>query len=356
MNITDLFTLPEHRLQHIVRLLFADSEYIWQTIANKPLQVISPGEWNTGAGPDFRNMAVIVDGRVLVGNGEFHRRSAEWRAHGHDFDPKYADVLLHIVLEDDAGETFAEHTLALDPGVVLALLRVVPEPGSQVDNTGIDGEELQEYAYRRLLRKTAQALDLCRTLSPVQAFAELVRLFLEHRAQKKSRPQGVKNLYNTDATRLEQTEPALLVHDLASGHIGDLYARLSALVHRTWIDAGKATRTELLINALLPVALAVAEERNRTDLLAWFWSQRAAHQYSSLRKKFPGIGQEYIWKQQGLLEYAATQKFGPDRVAESDDHRERHYTEAVRKLLMPGLSIRISLGWRLKNNGDAENQ
>lgn len=344
MNITDLFTLPEHRLQHIVRLLFSDSEHIWQTVANRPLQVVSPGEWNTSdAGPDFRNMALLVDGRVLIGDGEFHRRSAEWQAHGHHLDPGYSNVVLHIVLEDDAGEPFAEHTLVLEPAVVLALLRAVPEPDAQTGGAA-DAEELQEYAYRRLLRKTAQALDLCRTMAPAQAFAELARLFLEQRAQKKSRPRGVRTLYNAAATTLEQTAPALLAGEVAAGQTEELYGRLGTLVRTAWIEAGKATRTELLVNALLPVLLAVAADADRTDILAWFWSQRSVHQYGALRKKFPGVGQEFVWKQQGLLEYAAMQKFGPDRVAESDLHGERRTVEARRRLALPGVTIRISLG------------
>lgn len=339
MNTFDIFSIPEHRLQHIVRLLFSNSEHIWHTVEGKPLQVISPGEWNDHAGPDFRNMALLVDGRVVVGNGEFHKRSSEWKAHGHHLDANYGNVLLHIVLHDDASQAFAEHTVQLPVDMLLALLHAVPEVERSTESSTIHGEELQEYAYRRLLRKTARALELCRALPPEQAFAELARQFLEKRLQKKTRPQGARVARELIAAPLERSAPAQLLAGMAVEQCGDVYAQLSALAHAAWSNAGKATQMELVVNALLPVALSVATAGIRTDVLAWFWSQKSTSRYSVLRKKFPDVAQEYVWQQQGMLEYIATQKFGPDRVAEA---QHDHAMAEARQRLLPTVVIRLS--------------
>lgn len=60
--------------------------------------VVSPGEWNLGAGPDFRN-AVLEIGREkhrLVGDVEIHLSPSDWDFHRHGADPRYRNVVAHI--------------------------------------------------------------------------------------------------------------------------------------------------------------------------------------------------------------------------------------------------------------------
>ncbi|MFI5273672.1 MAG: DUF2851 family protein [Ktedonobacterales bacterium] len=56
-----------------------------------------------GPGPDFRD-AVLRDasGRRLCGDVELHLRASGWRLHGHDRDPRYAQVVLHVVVRTPA--------------------------------------------------------------------------------------------------------------------------------------------------------------------------------------------------------------------------------------------------------------
>lgn len=67
-------------------------------------RVVYEGRRGGAAGPDFRD-AVLVDGRGerLCGDVELHLRSSGWRAHGHDRDPRYAGVVLHVVVHPPAG-------------------------------------------------------------------------------------------------------------------------------------------------------------------------------------------------------------------------------------------------------------
>jgi len=62
------------------------------------IEIVHPGDWNRGAGPDFLGAEILVDGRRQRGDIEIHLRSADWQGHGHDRDPNFNGVILHAVL------------------------------------------------------------------------------------------------------------------------------------------------------------------------------------------------------------------------------------------------------------------
>lgn len=53
------------------------------------------------AGPDFEFGEVSMDNLRFIGSIEMHVRSSDWKKHGHDHDPAYRNVILHVVYEDD---------------------------------------------------------------------------------------------------------------------------------------------------------------------------------------------------------------------------------------------------------------
>lgn len=79
--------------------LYAEPE--WTTTDGEQLRVITPGIHNTDAGPDFFNAKVQLDDITWVGNVEIHGRSSDWLRHGHDTNPAYDSVILHVVGEAD---------------------------------------------------------------------------------------------------------------------------------------------------------------------------------------------------------------------------------------------------------------
>src|SRR5258706_3172195 len=66
-------------------------------------RVVYEGRRGGGAGPDFRDAVLACpDGARLHGDVELYLRAANWRAHGHQRDPRYDDVVLHVVLAGSA--------------------------------------------------------------------------------------------------------------------------------------------------------------------------------------------------------------------------------------------------------------
>jgi hypothetical protein len=65
--------------------------------------VVFPGWFSTGAGPDFRDALIAGrDSGLRQGDVEIHVDESDWRAHGHDRDHAYDDVILHVVLRSNA--------------------------------------------------------------------------------------------------------------------------------------------------------------------------------------------------------------------------------------------------------------
>ncbi len=71
------------------------------TTDGREVEVIDPGLHNRHAGPDFFNAKVKVDGTLWVGNVEIHDKASDWYLHGHDHDPAYDNVVLHVCSRAD---------------------------------------------------------------------------------------------------------------------------------------------------------------------------------------------------------------------------------------------------------------
>jgi hypothetical protein len=69
-----------------------------RTTEGEEVEVLQPGFWNHGGGPDFLH-ATLRNGRGEVEHGavEVHLRAEDWRQHHHEDDPHYDPVILHVV-------------------------------------------------------------------------------------------------------------------------------------------------------------------------------------------------------------------------------------------------------------------
>lgn len=75
---------------------------VLQTTTGEQVIIKSLGTHNFHAGPDFFNAQVQIGNQLWAGNVEMHLKSSDWYKHGHDDDPAYDNVILHVVWTHDA--------------------------------------------------------------------------------------------------------------------------------------------------------------------------------------------------------------------------------------------------------------
>jgi len=73
-----------------------------QTTAGEDIEIYSTGILNRHQGPDFLDARIRVGSILWCGPVELHVHSADWHAHGHQSDPHYQQVILHVVWMDNA--------------------------------------------------------------------------------------------------------------------------------------------------------------------------------------------------------------------------------------------------------------
>lgn len=97
----------------------------FRTTTGKSVRIVQFGEWNRGAGPDFFQAAVEIDGDLRTGPLELDPEAVDWEAHGHAANPDFENVILHVVFRADPRRNF---TRTLDhrevPQVVISDLQL----------------------------------------------------------------------------------------------------------------------------------------------------------------------------------------------------------------------------------------
>lgn len=129
-------------------------QFIWQfryfnrtelvTKSGASLRIVRAGQCNTNQGPDFRDALIKVDQTWLAGHIELHVRSSDWDKHGHPQDPKYRNIILHVVWEDDGCTLGASvETLELMHRIPKMLLRQYESWMQQPSSIPCSGSLLQ---------------------------------------------------------------------------------------------------------------------------------------------------------------------------------------------------------------------
>ena len=72
-----------------------------QTTDGRKVEILSVGEHNRDAGPDYSHARVLIDDKEWVGNIEIHVSSSDWIKHHHHLDKAYDNVILHVVRPAD---------------------------------------------------------------------------------------------------------------------------------------------------------------------------------------------------------------------------------------------------------------
>lgn len=92
-------TIPEELLVYLWRYRLTNG--VLYTSDGLPVTILHPGERNFDSGPDFFNGRVKIGDTIWAGNIEIHVLSSDWFKHGHDRDPAYDNIILHVVYRND---------------------------------------------------------------------------------------------------------------------------------------------------------------------------------------------------------------------------------------------------------------
>lgn len=97
----------------------------FRTTTGKKVRIVQFGEWNRGAGPDFMQAAVEIDGELKTGPLELDPLASDWETHGHGINPAFSSVVLHVVFESDSRRIFTRTCDHVEvPQVVITALQL----------------------------------------------------------------------------------------------------------------------------------------------------------------------------------------------------------------------------------------
>jgi len=92
--------MTEEFLHYIWKYSLFEKDNLYADTGDK-IEILTPGEHNTNAGPDFFNSTIRIDNIRWAGNVEIHINSSDWIKHNHRNDKSYDNVILHAVLNND---------------------------------------------------------------------------------------------------------------------------------------------------------------------------------------------------------------------------------------------------------------
>lgn len=252
-------------------------QYVWQhglwrpgelrTVDGRRVSVIDRGQLNTDAGPDFFNAKVKIDGETWIGNIEIHVRASDWHRHGHQQDPAYDSVVLHVVDRDDC--------------------RIRRSNGEEIPQMLLQCAPNFREHYDRLVTPSLETLSCGPQLAsiPVLAVTDwLTSLGCERLQMKATR---IKDLVKACQGNWREAVYHTLARALGFGLNGDAFERLArAVPHKILL---RHADSPMIVEGLLfgqagliprrsELAEASLEEKNRVEALE--------REYEFMQRKF----------------------------------------------------------------------
>ncbi len=294
--------MNEKELQKLVHRYLSDAAKVLQTASNKRLQVLSPGRINHKEGPDFLDIAILLDGLVIVGDGEFHRRASDWTAHQHsDGTYRYDKVVLHIVFDNNANlSDLGFETLVLSEKEIKDISYKESLNSKDIVKSA---EDLQHFALVRLLRKSSEAQRLLNVYDLQESLNRYAIEFINNYANKRRRPIYDDEKFDSIIKSLKGSTISSFLQALQNNEEMEIPDKMMEIIKAKIDTEGAAFRRELILNVVLPLALCLADDTSRINLFLWFWSIPALNKYGMLSRHFPMLSQNFLWQQQGMLEY-----------------------------------------------------
>ncbi|MBR6371858.1 MAG: DUF2851 family protein, partial [Victivallales bacterium] len=190
------------------------------------LKVLSNGIWNNGAGPDFHNASMLIDGKLSCGDVEIHKKRSDWYRHGHEGDERYGNVILHVVWENDMPQTAGRMQILVlskyvDENWRRLLWELEESRYSYADKIG-KGECALRWAMTEdsKVRRLLEAAGLARFSTKVSN----IRHEIEKKGEERALLEGIFDVlgYKNNRRQFRRIAEALDLGVLHSGEIGNI--------------------------------------------------------------------------------------------------------------------------------------
>lgn len=186
------------------------------TTDGEAVQVLHPGFRNHDAGPDFFNARLLINDVEWGGNVEMHVRTSDWLAHGHQHDPAYNNVILHVVWQDDPSGP--QRRVDRPNGTPLPTLELAPLT---------DPKLLARYVDLTTSPTAIPCAGQFRTVQPLRLTAMLDKAMLQRLERKAA---GVRAVFNQTDSDWEETTYRLLAMNMGFKVNADPMAQVSRAV------------------------------------------------------------------------------------------------------------------------------
>ena len=93
--------------EKVIRCIWNDQLFCTPSLKTREgqnLEIVYPGYWNFGKGPDFTSATIKVNGKTYEGDVELHVYATDWNAHGHSRNPDFDNVILHVYMWQGRGK------------------------------------------------------------------------------------------------------------------------------------------------------------------------------------------------------------------------------------------------------------
>ena len=97
----------------------------WESEQHDHVSILDFGEWNRSAGPDFLFAEIKINGRLVRGDIEIDPHAQDWEQHGHGANPRFNNVILHVVLTEPPQGWYTRNSMHMEvPVIYLSAQRV----------------------------------------------------------------------------------------------------------------------------------------------------------------------------------------------------------------------------------------
>ena len=143
---------PFSLTERVVQRIWSRGDYFGEglrTVSGRCLRVLDPGRWNLQEGPDFKEARIEIHGKAYTGDVEIHFKPEDWFAHGHERNPNFDGVILHVVLRQSSGTSVVCRTSRGDAPETLVLLPLLERDleAYAMDEALLDLERVNELAW-----------------------------------------------------------------------------------------------------------------------------------------------------------------------------------------------------------------